>query len=159
MAERLRAAAKQREAEAAGAPVAYTANMLDWPKEKGLALTQDLYRDGYEYYGLTHRHPRSTFSATVTGLLEMAIWDARDGASLIDQPLLMIAGDKADTLYLTQGMFNAATGTKDKELHLIPGAHHIETYWKPEYVSQIDAKLGTFFSNHLGSASLKTVSK
>ena len=159
VAERLRAAAKQREAEAAGAPVAYTANMLDWPKEKGLALTQDLYRDGYEYYGLTHRHPRSTFSATVTGLLEMAIWDARDGASLIDQPLLMIAGDKADTLYLTQGMFNAATGTKDKELHLIPGAHHIETYWKPEYVSQIDAKLGTFFSNHLGSASLKTVSK
>ena len=159
IAERLRTASVQREAEAAGAPVAYTANMLDWPKEKGLALTQDLYRDGYEYYGLTHRHPRSTFSTTVTGLLEMAIWDARDGASLIDQPLLMIAGDKADTLYLTQGMFNAATGTKDKELHLIPGAHHIETYWKPEYVSQIDAKLGTFFSNHLGSASSKTVSK
>ena len=147
--ERLKAAAEQRAAEAAGAPVAYTPNMLEWPREKGLALTQDLYRDGYEYYGLTHRHPRSTFSATVTGLLEMAIWDARDGAALIDQPLLMIAGEAADTLYLTKGMFDAATGATDKELFLVPGAHHIETYWKPEYVKQIDAKLGTFFAKHL----------
>ena len=149
VAERLRAAAKQREAEAAGAPVAYTPNMLDWPKEKGLALTQDLYRDGYEYYGLTHRHPRSTFSATVTGLLETALWDARDGAVLIDQPLLMIAGDAADTLYLTQGMFEAATGTADKELVLVPKAHHIETYWKHEYVVKIEAKLADFFSSRL----------
>lgn len=147
--ERLHEASAQRAAEAAGAPVAYTPNMLDWPKEKGLALTQDLYRDGYEYYGLTHRHPRSTFSATVTGLLEMALWDARDGAELIDQPLLMIAGGQADTLYLTKGMFEAATGTADKELFLVPGAHHIETYWKPEYVTQIDAKFGAFFGTKL----------
>ena len=28
------------------------------------------------------------------------------------------------------------TGTKNKELFLIDGATHIQTYWKPEYVEQ-----------------------
>ena len=76
-------------------------------------------------------------------------WDAAEGADLIDQPLLMIAGSIADSLYLTEKIFAAATGTKDKELYLVPGATHIQTYWKPEYVEKIMAKLTAFFGAKL----------
>ena len=61
-------------------------------------------------------------------------WDATDRIELIDQPLLMIAGSNADSLYLSEDAFAKATGTDDKELFLIDGATHIETYWVPEYV-------------------------
>ena len=45
------------------------------------------------------------------------------------------AGSKADTLYMTEDAFKKATGTNNKELFLIPGASHIQTYWVPEYVN------------------------
>ncbi len=76
-------------------------------------------------------------------------WDATDQAELIDQPLLMIAGSAADTRYMTEQAFAKATGTQNKELVLIDGASHIETYWKPEYVKQISAKLTQFFGKNL----------
>ena len=68
---------------------------------------------------------------------------------LIHQPLLMIAGEKADSMYMTQDAFSKATGTKDKELFLVPGATHIQTYWVPEYVDIISQKLMKFFNAHL----------
>ena len=39
-----------------------------------------------------------------------------DNIELIDQPLLMMAGSKADSLYMSQEAFQKATGTQDKEL-------------------------------------------
>ena len=68
---------------------------------------------------------------------------------LIDQPLLMIAGEKADTLYMTKDAFAKATGTENKELFLIPGASHIRTYWVPEYVDQAMAQLQMFYAKNL----------
>lgn len=68
---------------------------------------------------------------------------------LIDQPLLMIAGDVADTKYMTDSAFEKAVNAKIKELFLIEGATHIRTYWVPEYVDQTADKLKEFFGNHL----------
>jgi len=68
---------------------------------------------------------------------------------LINQPLLMIAGSKADTFYMTDDAFNKATNAKNKELFLINGATHIETYWKPDYVLQAVNKLGNFYQTNL----------
>lgn len=68
---------------------------------------------------------------------------------LINVPLLMMAGKTADTFYLTEKAYAAATGTTDKELYLIDGAEHIETYWKPEYVKEELAKLLDFLSTRL----------
>jgi len=45
--------------------------------------------------------------------------------------------------------FANATGTDNKELFRVPGATHIETYWKPEYVKQISEKLTDFFDRNL----------
>lgn len=63
-------------------------------------IPNDLYREGMMYYGKTHRHPNSTFSYTTSSLMELMAWDATDNIGLIDQPLLMMADDKADSLYL-----------------------------------------------------------
>lgn len=43
----------------------------------------------------------------------------------------MIAGSKADSLYMTQDASPKATGTTDKEVFILDGATHIETYWVP----------------------------
>jgi hypothetical protein len=68
---------------------------------------------------------------------------------LINQPLLMMAGSKADTLYMTQEAFEKATNAVGKELLLIDGATHIETYWKPPYVNQAVDKLTRFYGGTL----------
>ena len=76
-------------------------------------------------------------------------WDAVDNIELIDAPLLMMAGEKADSLYMTLDAFAKATGTNDKELYLVPGATHISTYHVPEYVDLEVAKLKDFFGKRL----------
>lgn len=149
IADRLRQAAKARQQEVEGGEVLYTPNMCDAPESIVETLAYPLYKDGYYYYGKTHRHPCSTFSYTVSSNLELMAWDASDGGDLIDQPLLMMAGSIADTLYLTEKMFASATGTKNKELYLIPGAQHIQTYYVPEYVEQAMHKLTEFFGKNL----------
>jgi fermentation-respiration switch protein FrsA (DUF1100 family) len=50
---------------------------------------------------------------------------------------------------MTDACFNNATGTKEKELFLIPGATHIQTYYVPEYVEQAINKLNEFFGKYL----------
>jgi fermentation-respiration switch protein FrsA (DUF1100 family) len=146
--ERLSQASKARAQEAAGGTVLYSgdANLTD---EQIAKLPFDLYRQGYEYYWRTHAHPGSTFKYTTSSLLDLMRWDATDQIDLIDQPLLMIAGSKADSLYMTEDAFPKATGTKDKELFKIEGATHIETYWVPKYVEAALGKLTPFYARNL----------
>lgn len=108
-----------------------------------------LYRDGIEYYGLTHRHPNATGSYTTESFMKLMAFDVEDRMDLINQPLLMLAGEKADTLYMTEDAYKKATGIKDKEIFLIPGASHIRTYWVPEYVDSAMKKLDEFFGKNL----------
>ena len=61
----------------------------------------------------------------------------------------VIAGSIADTFYMTELCYSRATGTQQKELFLIPGATHIQTYHVPEYVNQAVNKLTEFFSKNL----------
>ena len=81
--------------------------------------------------------------------MKLMAFDVEDRMELINQPLLMIAGEKADTLYMTKDAFAKATGTENKELFLIPGASHIRTYWVPEYVDQAVAQLQMFYAKNL----------
>lgn len=108
-----------------------------------------LYRDGIEYYGLSHRHPNATGSYTTESFMKLMAFDVEDRMDLIDQPLLMIAGEKADTLYMTEAAYGKATGTEKKEMFLIEGASHIRTYWVPEYVDKAVEKLKVFFGENL----------
>lgn len=109
----------------------------------------DLYREGYVYYYRTNAHPNSTFLYPTSNLMDLMTWDATDQIELINQPLLMIAGSKADTKYMTDEAFPKAINAKSKELFIIDGATHIQTYWKPEYVKQTVSKLVEFFGKNL----------
>ena len=151
--ERLKQASKAREQEAGGGEIVYSG--VDGITDEELAKVSTLfYRQGYEYYFRTHAHPNSTFLYTTSSLMDLMAWNATDDIELIDQPLLMIAGSNAQTLYLTLDAFPKATNAKSKELFLIEGATHIETYWKPEYVNQAVNKLVDFYQNHLSTTDL-----
>lgn len=117
--------------------------------EQAAKLPFDLYREGFQYYLRTYAHPNSTFEYTESSLMDLMSWDATNQIELINQPLLMIAGEKADSLYLTEDAFNKAAGTTDKELFLIPNATHIQTYYVPEYVNAASDKLVKFFAEKL----------
>ena len=149
--ERLAAASAARtKTNADGSPVLVGTIDFDKVTDAEIAkIGNDLYREGMVYYGRTHRHPNSGFSYTEASLLDLMTWDARNQAELINVPLLMIAGDKADSLYLSEEFFKVATGTTDKELFLIPGATHIQTYFVPEYVNAEVKKLKDFFGRTL----------
>ncbi len=146
--QRLQQASAARAQEAAGGEVLYTgdAKLTD---EQIARLPFELYRQGLEYYGKTHAHPNSNARYTTSSLVDLMRFDATDQIELIDRPLLMIAGGRADTLYMTEDAFAKATGTKDKELFKIDGATHIETYWVPKYVDAATDKLTAFYSRTL----------
>lgn len=148
---RLKEASDARAREAATGEVSYQGN-TDTDALTGESISKistDLYREGAMYYGKTHRHPNSTFRYTTSSLMDLMSWDATDNINLINVPLLMMAGEKADSLYMTEEAFEKATGTTDKELFKIPGATHIQTYFVPEYVDQAVARLTDFYGKNL----------
>ena len=145
---RLQQVSAARAQEMAGGEILYAGD-ADLTDEQIAALPFEMYRQGYEYYWRTHAHPNSTFKYTMSSLLDLMRWDATDQIELIDQPLLMIAGSKADSLYMSEDAFAKATGTKDKELFKIDGATHIETYWVPKYVDSAMGKLTPFYARTL----------
>lgn len=112
-------------------------------------LPSGLYRDGVEYYGITHAHPNANSRYTTESLMHLMAFDVDDRMELIDQPLLMMAGDIADTKYMTDSAFQRAVNAKSRELFLIEGATHIRTYWVPEYVEKAATKLQEFLAANL----------
>ena len=151
--KRIQEATDARAREAVTGEVLYAAN-TDMTDEMADKLPFDLYREGHYYYHRTHAHPNSTFRYTMSSLLDLMEFDAASNMDLINQPLLMIAGSKSDTYYMTDSAFHLATGTRSKELYLIPGATHIQTYHVKEYVALATTKLNSFFSEALGSATM-----
>jgi uncharacterized protein len=146
--QRLKQASDARAQEVAGGKVIYAgeANPTD---EEIAKITNDLYREGYMYYYRTHAHPNSTFKYTMSSLLVLMTFDAASNMDLLNQPLLMVAGSKADTKYMTDEAFSKATNAKNKELFLIDGATHIQTYWKPGYVNKAVNKLVDFYGKNI----------
>jgi len=146
--QRLRQASEARTQEALGGEVRYAGD-ADLTDEQIAAQPFPLYREGYVYYWKTHACLRSTFKYTMSSLLDLMAWDATDQLDLITVPLLMIAGSEADTRYMSEEALPKATGTDDKELFLIDGAQHIETYWVDEYVDTALDRLTAFYARTL----------
>lgn len=146
--QRMQQASEARAQEAAGGKVLY-ANETKTTDEQAEKMPFDLYREGHYYYNRTHAHPNSTFRYTLSSLLDLMEFDATANMDLINQPLLMMAGSKSDSYYMTDSAFALAKNAKDKELFLIPGATHIQTYYVPEYVDKAVEKLKEFLNKHL----------
>ena len=143
--KRLHDVADLRAREAQTGELVYSADMSAMDPEVGHKLPFDMYREGYEYYVETHAHPRSHSRFAQRDLMDLFAWDPDDFMYLIDQPLLMVVGEKADTAYMSQSAFDAATGTEDKELYTVANATHVDLYWRPGMVDNALSKLATFF--------------
>ena len=74
---------------------------------------------------------------------------AASNMDLINQPLLMMVGSKADSAYMSERAFAGASGTQKKEYFKIDGALHIDIYYKPEYVDVAMKKLAQFYGENL----------
>ena len=147
--KRLHDVADLRAGEVANGELVYSADMNTMNPEVGHSLPFDMYREGYEYYVETHAHPRSHSRFAQRDLMDLFAWDPDDFMYLIDQPLLMVIGGKADTAYMSQSAFDAATGTTDKELFVVSDATHVDLYWQPKAVDDALKKLASFFRDRV----------
>ena len=147
---RLKEAIEARQKEALTGEISYVGSAPNKISDEELAkITTDLYREGAIYYGDTHAHPNSTFVYTTSSLLDLMSFDATDNVELINQPLLMIVGDKADTKYMSEEVFAKASGTQNKELYELKNATHIQTYFREDLVDEAVKKLEEFYKNNL----------
>jgi hypothetical protein len=64
------------------------------------------------------------------------------------RPILLVAGEKAHSLYYSEDVFKAAPDPK--ELLIVPGADHVDLYDRLELIP-FD-KLASFFDRHLAPA-------
>lgn len=148
--ERLQQASEARQQEAETGIVVYPPKQKPMTEEQIKALPFELYREGMFYYGTSkYAHANSGASAPLSCMLDLMTWDATSYMELINQPLLMMVGEKADSRYMTDEAMEKATGTTDKSLFVVPKASHIQTYYVPEYVEQERARLVKFFNDKL----------
>jgi hypothetical protein len=120
--------------------------------EQARALGGEHGADGFDYYRTPRaQHPRSAGFLDWTSIDKMATFDAFVPIPLIGQrPLLMIAGSRAVTSWMTVGAFQRAVGPK--EAVWIEGASHVDLYDREQYVGPAVDKLASFFADSVGKA-------
>jgi fermentation-respiration switch protein FrsA (DUF1100 family) len=121
--------------------------------EEARALGGEHGAEGFEYYRTPRgQHPRSAGSLDWTSVDKMAAFDAFAPVALLGpRPLLMIAGTRAVTSWMSVAAFQLAVGPK--ELHWIPGASHVDLYDKEQYTGPALDELAGFFAANLVTAS------
>ena len=140
----MEAAARQRTAEAKGGSPLY-APFVPEKLEDIDENTPDLLREGYDYYRTPRgQHPNSKGRFLFTSFDRLLAYSAFDRISdFLTQPLLLIAGSKADTKIFSDQAYELSRGPK--ELFVVDGATHIAMYDVPKYVDQAVAKMAEFF--------------
>ena len=141
----LEAVARQRSAEAAGAAPVYV-NYV--PALGDTTAPRDL-QEAADYY-LTPRgqHPTSTNQMLMTSVSTLASFTGFEGAeTFITQPILMIAGSEAGSLWHSEEL-NARAASRNKELFVVDGATHMDLY-DGDGASLAAGKLAPFFQSNL----------
>ena len=146
--ETLRKVAVQRENEAKGDPILYVPIIPD-TKEQLPEGAPEFLVEAVDYYRTPRGyHPRATNRSTFTSVAEaLKFYPWENLGTMMTAPLLLIAGDKADTLPFSQAAYDADNGPK--ELYLVKGATHVDMYDKEPFVSEAVVKLDDFFNQYL----------
>ncbi|WP_107503111.1 alpha/beta hydrolase [Streptomyces geranii] len=141
----LDAVAAQRAAEARGADAAivpYVPETVDETTVPDMAEAHDYYRTPRA------QHPNADNRMLFTSIANVYAFDAfHQVETLLTQPLLMVAGSKAGSLWQAEQLLPRVNAPK--ELALVEGAGHVSLYDVPEYVDQVTAHLSPFFTKYL----------
>lgn len=107
-------------------------------------------QDYFGYYktplGFHSRSINSNGHWKTTSSLSLITQPILSYANTIKSPVLMIHGEKAHSRYFSEGAFKKLTG-KNKELYIIPGANHVDLYYKTDVIP-FD-KMERFFKSNL----------
>lgn len=117
--------------------------------EQARELGGEYGAEGFEYYCTPRaQHPRSARTLDWTSVDKMATFDAFAFLPLIgSRPLLMIAGNRAVTSWMSVEAFRLAAGPK--QFVWIDGASHNDLYDKKQYVDPAVGELAAFFNDNL----------
>jgi hypothetical protein len=138
---------RQRTLEARGDPLKYV-NIVANTEEEAKQVDSRMYRQGYEYYRVTHRHPNSQNKYLFTSLDKLMAFTALDHVEMISpRPLLLIAGSEAESIYYSREAYDKAGDPK--ELFVIEGAGHMDLYDKPGFYEKAINKLNDFYRKNL----------
>ena len=138
--------AKQRTAEANGSAPMYGRYV---PEVGDTSAPRDLQEAAVYYRTPRGQHPNSTNKVLFTSTSYAILFDGFGQADrLLTQPLLLIAGSEAGSLWQSQELIKKAA-SKNKELFIVKGATHMDLYDIPKYVDQAVVKMTTFFVKNL----------
>jgi uncharacterized protein len=140
----LEAVAKQRTAEEAGAAPIYVPYV---PQIGDKSAPLDLQEAADYYVTPRGQHPNAPNKMLLTSASYMISFTGFDlVASFLTQPLLVIAGSKAGSLWHSQELHAKSPGPK--ELYIVEGATHMDLY-DGEGVGIAMKKLSPFFKKNL----------
>ena len=106
-------------------------------------------RNAFDYYNTDCGHAKNAtgnfrFTSTIQ-LMQFYPFLAVDTIS--PRPLLMFAGENAQSRYFSEEAYAAAS--EPKELVIVPGATHFDLYDKAQFVDPIVDKLAEFYHRYL----------
>lgn len=140
---------RQRTIEANGGEVRYIHYVPNTQEEVPDGPNHDAFQEYYDYYRTPRgMHPNSPNLYRFTSLDKMFAYTAFDHVDWISpRPLLLIAGSKATSRYLSEDAYKMAKNPR--ELYIIPNATHIDLYDVPQYVDKAVNKLNSFYKKYL----------
>ena len=140
----LEAVSEQRTLEARGAEL-----MKVYMCPEPTAETAPSFREGYDYYRTARAwHPRADNRYLRRSQATKMAFSAIENSYLLTQPVLLIVGERADSEWQTERLYQALPGP-DKEIYTIPGYSHIDLYDRPGAVNPAIEKLTAFFKRTL----------
>lgn len=107
-------------------------------------------RGAWEYYHTPRcEHPNAPGYTLARNLTQIITYDAYHKAeAFLTQPILAVAGGNAGSKWMSDDLIARAAG-KDKTLHVVDGADHMDLYDVPKYVDEAVSKLAPFFQARL----------
>lgn len=146
--KRLDEIAEQRTAEANGAEPKYI-HYVPESDEIDASTPNDMI-EAHDYYRTPQRamHPNSPNKFRFIMQANRMTFDAYEFIpTLLDRPLLVIAGSKAESLWQSKQAVELSNGPK--ELYVIEGAGHFDLYDNMKYINMALTKMHSFFHNTL----------
>ena len=113
-------------------------------------------RQAWEYYHTPRAQYRTAPGyATARSLTQIITYDAFHKAeAFLTQPLLIIAGSVAGSKWMSDDLL-ARAASKDKTMHIVKGANHMDMYDGSPQIQEAVGKLAPFFARTMAATAAK----